>query len=217
MFKVGKAISNKNVKNAKFNPAPFEGAFKASLGRPELKGSWLIFGGSGAGKTTFALQLAKYLTNFVDKVAFDSLEQGLSLSLQKTWNRVGMEEVGAKVILLDKEGLPELRERLTKRKSPNVVFIDSVICLIGLRMADYQRLLNDFPNKLFVFLAHEDDKGKPYPAIAEKIRKLSDIKMHVEGYKVFTTTRLEDRDKGEGGEDFVIWEEGAAEYSANIE
>lgn len=212
-----KAISNKNVADAKFNPAPFEGAFKASLGRPELKGSWLIFGGSGAGKTTFALQLAKYLTNFVDKVAFDSLEQGLSLSLQKTWNRVGMEEVGTKVILLDKEPLPELWERLTKRKSPDVVFIDSVICLIGLRMADYQRLLNDFPNKLFVFLAHEDNKGKPSPAIAEKIRKLSDIKMHVEGYKVFTTTRFEDRDKGEGGEDFVIWEEGVREYSANIE
>ena len=148
---MAKAISNKNVAEAKFNPAPFEGAFKAALGRPELKGSWLIFGNSGVGKTTFALQLAKYLTNFVDKVAFDSLEQGLSLSLQKTWNRVGMEAVGAKVILLDKEGIPELRARLAKRKSPNVVIIDSVMCLIGLRMSDYQKLVNDYPNKLFVF------------------------------------------------------------------
>ena len=157
---MAKAISNKNVADAKFNPAPFEGAFKAALGCPEVKGSWLIFGNSGVGKTTFALQLAKYLTNFVDKVAFDSLEQGLSLSLQKAWNRVGMEAVGAKVILLDKEGIPELRARLAKRKSPNVVIIDSVMCLIGLRMSDYQKLVNDFPNKLFVFLAHEDDKGK---------------------------------------------------------
>ena len=41
--------------------------------------------------------------------------------------------------------------------------------------------------------------------------------MHVEGYKVFTTTRFEDRDKGEGGEDFVIWDEGAGEYWSNIE
>lgn len=69
-----KAISNKNVADAKFDPAPFDGPFKAALGRPELKGSWLIFGKSGSGKTTFALQLAKYLTRFVDKVAFDSLE-----------------------------------------------------------------------------------------------------------------------------------------------
>ncbi len=213
---MAKAISNKNVADAKFNPAPFEGAFKAALGRPELKGSWLIFGKSGSGKTTFALQLAKYLTRFVDKVAFDSLEQGLSLSMQKAWKRVDMEEAGSKVIFLDKESLLELRERLAKRKSPNVVIIDSVMCLIGLRMSDYQKLVNDYPNKLFVFLAHEDDKGKPSPAIAEKIRKLSDIKMHVEGYKVFTTTRFEDRDKGEGGEDFTIWEEGAAEYDAKL-
>lgn len=213
---MGKAISNHNVADAKFNPALFEGAFKAALGRPELKGSWLIFGNSGSGKTTFALQLAKYLTNFVDKVAFDSLEQGLSLSLQKVWKRVNMEDVGSKIILLDKEGISDLRARLQKRKSPGVVIIDSVMCLVGLRMADYQKLISDFPNKLFIFIAHEDERGKPTPAIAEKIRKLSDIKMRVAGYKVFTTTRFEDRDKGEGGEDYVIWKEGADEFAANL-
>lgn len=212
-----RAISNKNVADAKFDPAPFDGPFKASLGCPELKGSWLIFGKSGSGKTTFALQLAKYLTRFVDKVAFDSLEQGLSLSMQKAWKRVDMEEAGSKVIFLDKEPLPELRDRLSKRKSPNVVVIDSVICLVGMRLADYQKLMNDYPDKLFIFLAHEDDRGNPWPALAEKIRKLSDIKMRVEGYRVYTTTRYEDRTKGEGGEYFTIWEEGAAEYSASVE
>ena len=105
---------------------------------------------------------------------------------------------------------------MSKRKSPNVIIIDSVICLVGMRLADYQKLMNDYPNKLFIFLAHEDDRGNPSPALAEKIRKLSDIKMHVEGYKVFTTTRYEDRTKGEGGEDFTIWEEGAAEYRAEL-
>ena len=40
--------------------------------------------------------------------------------------------------------------------------------------------------------------------------------MHVEGYRVYTTTRYEDRTKGEGGEDFTIWEEGAAEYDAKL-
>ena len=213
---MSKAISNKNVADAKFAPAPFDGPFKAALGRPELKGSWLIFGKSGSGKTTFALQLAKYLTRFVDKVAFDSLEQGLSLSMQKAWKRVDMAAAGSKVIFMDKESLPELRDRLSKRKSPNVIIIDSVICLVGMRLADYQKLMNDYPNKLFIFLAHEDDRGNPSPALAEKIRKLSDIKMHVEGYKVFTTTRYEDRTKGEGGEDFTIWEEGAAEYRAEL-
>ena len=42
----------------------------------------------------------------------------------------------------------------------------------------------------------------------------SDVKIRVEGYKAFVTTRYEDPDKGEGGADFIIWEQGAAEYWA---
>ena len=73
------------------------------------------------------------------------------------------------------------------------------------------KLLADFPNKLFVFLAHEKN-GIPDPAIAEYVRRLSDIKIRVQGYKAFVTTRYEDAEKGEGGSDFVIWEDGAREY-----
>ena len=35
--------------------------------------------------------------------AYDSLEQGLSLSLQKVWERVGMAEAGSNIILLNKD------------------------------------------------------------------------------------------------------------------
>lgn len=38
----------------------------------------------------------------------------------------------------------------------------------------------------------------------------------MEGYKAFTTTRYEVAEKKEGGADFIIWEQGAAEYWANI-
>ena len=50
---MARAISNKNVLQARFNVAEFDGAFKASFGKPELRGTWLIYGGSGCGKTTF--------------------------------------------------------------------------------------------------------------------------------------------------------------------
>lgn len=101
---MGRAISNKNVVNAKFETADFDGEFLASFGRPELRGTWIIYGGSGSGKTTFVMQLSKYLTRF-GRVAYNSLEQGLSLSLQKAWERVEMEEVGTRIILLAKESL----------------------------------------------------------------------------------------------------------------
>lgn len=146
---MGRAISNKNVLTAKFEVAEFDGAFLASFGKPELRGAWIIYGGSGSGKTSFVMQVCKYLTRF-RRVAYDSLEQGLSLSLQKAWERVGMEEVGNRIILLNKESLKDLRLRLAKKQSPDVVVVDSVHYWLGLKMSDYINLRNDFPDKLFI-------------------------------------------------------------------
>lgn len=207
---MGRAISNKNVLTAKFETADFDGAFLASFGRPELRGAWIIYGGSGSGKTTFVMQLSKYLTRF-RRVAYDSLEQGLSLSLQKAWERVGMEEAGSKIILLSKEGLKELTQRLRKKHSPDVIVIDSVHYLRRFNMDQYQTLRDEFPHKLFIFISHEKG-GQPKGTMAQNIRYDSDIKIRVEGYKAFVTTRYEVAELGEGGADFVIWEQGAQEY-----
>lgn len=207
---MGRAISNKNVLTAKFEVAEFDGAFLASFGKPELRGAWIIYGGSGSGKTSFVMQVCKYLTRF-RRVAYDSLEQGLSLSLQKAWERAGMEEVGNRIILLNKESLKDLRLRLAKKQSPDVVVVDSVHYWLGLKMSDYINLRNDFPDKLFIFVSHEKG-GQPDGKLAQKIRYDSDIKIRVEGYKAFVTTRYEVAERGEGGADFIIWEQGAQDY-----
>lgn len=207
---MGRAISNKNVLTAKFEVADFDGAFLASFGRPELRGAWIIYGGSGSGKTTFVMQVCKYLTRF-RRVAYNSLEQGLSLSLQKAWERVGMAEVGNRIILLNKEQLKELRTRLKKKQSPDVIVIDSVHYWHGLKWSDFTNLKDDYPDKLFIFISHERG-GLPDGKLAQKIRYDSEIKIRVEGYKAFVTTRYEVSDLGEGGADFVIWEAGAQEY-----
>lgn len=211
---MGKTISNSNVLSARFKAASFEGAWLASLGKPELRGSWFVFGGSGSGKTTFLLQLCKYLTNFVPKTAYNSLEQGLCLSFQEAWRRVEMKDAGRKIILIEKETLKDLRERLDKRKSPDVVVIDSLHYWIGFKISDYMALLSDYPKKLFIFVSHEV-KGEPKGSMAQYIRYNSDIKIHVQGYKALVTTRYENAGKGEGGKDFIIWEKGANEYWLN--
>lgn len=207
---MGRAISNKNVLTAKFEVADFDGAFLASFGRPELRGAWIIYGGSGCGKTTFVMQVCKYLTRF-RRVAYNSLEQGLSLSLQKAWERVGMEEVGNRIILLNKESLKDLRVRLAKKQSPDVIVVDSVQYWHGLKWSDFTNLKDDYPNKLFIFIS-QGRGGLPDGKLAQKIRYDSEIKIRVEGYKAFVTTRYEVADLGEGGADFVIWEAGAQEY-----
>ena len=209
---MSRAISNKNVLAAQFETAEFTGAYLASFGRPELRGAWIIWGGSGSGKTTFTLMLCKYLAGF-RRVAYDSLEQGLSLSLQKAWERVAMEEAGNNIILLNKEELPELRTRLAKRRSPDIIVIDSIQYWHGFKWSDFTKLKDDYPDKLFVFIS-QDKGGEPAGNLAQRVRYDAEIKIRVEGFKAFVTTRYEDSERGEGGADFIIWEKGAADYWA---
>lgn len=210
---MGKAISNRDVVAARFETVPFDGEWLASIGRPELRGSWLVFGQSGSGKTTFALQLARYLSRFC-KVAYDTLEQGLSLSFQSAWVRTGMEEAGNAVMVLDKEPVAQLRQRLSRRRSPQVVILDSLTAMPGFTRKDYLSLVDGFPRKLFVFLAHER-KGLPDPAIAETVRRLSEVKIYVEGFRAHVTTRYACPERGEGVSDYIIWRQGAEEYHLN--
>ena len=207
---MGKAISNRDVAAARFETVPFEGEWLAAIGRPELRGSWLVFGQSGSGKTTFALQLARYLSRFA-RVAYNTLEQGLSLSFQSAWIRAGMEEAGSAIVVLDKEPLSQLRQRLAKRRSPQVVIIDSLTALPGFTRKDYLSLVGGFPGKLFVFLAHER-KGLPDPAIAETVRRLSEVKIYVEGFRAHISSRYACPERGEGVRDYILWRQGADEY-----
>ena len=134
---MGKQIPNKQIGKTKFQSVDFEGEWLRSFGRPELRGSWLVYGGSGSGKTTFMLQLAKYLTKF-SRVAYDSIEQGLTLSFQKAWERTNMIEVGNRFTLIEKESTKkEIWDRMAKRNSPNIIIIDSVNYMQDMNKKEY--------------------------------------------------------------------------------
>ena len=59
-----------------------------------------------------------------------------------------------------------------------------------------------------------DKSGNLADKLAVRIRFDADIKIKVEGFKAFVTTRYEDPAKGEGGADFIIWQQGANDYWA---
>ena len=204
---MSRAITSRQVISATFTVAPFTGPFLASFGRPELRGAWIVYGGSGSGKTTFLLQLANYLSTFC-RVAYNSIEQGLSLSLQRAWQRVGIAP-DANICLLDRESPADIRRRLNARRAPQVVIIDSLQYWPRFSINDYIALRRACPATLFVFVAHA--KGdQPKGAVAQTVRFDADIKIRVEGYKAFVTTRFET--DTEGGSDYIIWPEGAQRY-----
>lgn len=120
-----------------------------------------------------------------------------------------MEAAGRRVKLLDRESYNDLFERLAKRQSPEVVIIDSINYLRGLRLSDYQLLSQRYRKKLFIIVAHEKG-GEPKGALAQAIRYDADVKIRVEGYRAMVTSRYATSEVG--GQDYIIWDKGAEGY-----
>ena len=52
-----------------------------------------------------------------------------------------------------------------------------------------KRLIDALPNKLIIFVAHEERKDA-YPAVARMAKKLAKVIFHIEGLKAFVTSRF---------------------------
>ena len=198
-----KALTVTQIRNYKPNVIEFSGEWLDSIGSPELTGSWLIWGGSANGKTRFALQLAKYLAKFC-KVGYDSLEEGLSASMQRAIEEVGMSDAKRNFLLLDKEDMAELKERLKKQRSPQVVIIDS-LQYTGMNYYEYKRLRDMFPRKLFIYISHAEG-ANPRGNVAMSVKYDAFVKIYVQGFRAYPQSRFG------GGSPFVIWDKGAQDF-----
>lgn len=208
--KTNRAYSVSNVLTKKFDELPFEGEWEAALGKPDKAFSAIIWGGTTNGKTEAAIKLAKYLTNF-GKVAYDSLEQGLSATMQSALKRNHMESCENSFILLDREPFEELLIRMSKPKSPDFLFIDSVQ-YTRITKAQYYQLKELMLQKRKGIIWISQAKGAlPKGALADDIMYDVDLKLRVEGFKLFPDGRLNG-----GGEPFVIWAQKAAKYWKEI-
>jgi hypothetical protein len=193
----------------KFALLPFDGEFLAAIGQPERSGNWIIGGASASGKTTFIFKLAKYMTRF-DRVYYNSLEEGAKRTTQMALERTGMIEARSRFIIT-REPIDEMTERLRKRKSPNIVVVDSIQHSM-ITKREYMILTREFPSKLFIWVTHMDDRNKPVGAIANFVWYDADVKMRTEGYKMFADSRYQDG----APTPYVIWDEGAANYWGDI-
>jgi hypothetical protein len=198
-----RAYTVDNVLQAKFNTLEFDGIWKDAIGCPELSGTWIVYGGVKNGKTSFTMKLAKYLARF-EKVAYNSVEEGLSLSIQAALQRTGKKDKKNRFVLLDKESYQELIIRLHKRNSPNIIVIDTAQ-FWELTFKQYADLKRNFPNKLFIYISHSDS-NKPDGKVAERIWRDANVSFKIEGFKAFPIGRYG------GGESIVINEERAIKY-----
>lgn len=205
-----RAYSVSNVITKKFHPLEFEGEWLECLGKPDKSFSAIIYGGSSNGKTEAAVKFAKNLTNF-GKVDYNSLEQGLSKTMQDALLRNHMESCDNTFRLLDRMPFDELIKRFSKPKSADFLLIDSVQYL-RITKAQYYQLKELMIAKKKGIIWISQAKGKlPKGALADDIMFDVDLKLFVEGFKLFPDGRLNG-----GGEPFIIWAEKAAKYWKEI-
>jgi len=199
-----RALTVNEVLKEKKTTFDFEGAWKEAFGEPERTGVWFIWGNSGNGKSSFTMQLCKELSRF-DRVAYDSLEEGDSLTMKQSLVRHKMNECGRRFSLLNAEPIEELRQRLQKRKSFNIVVIDS-FQYTQMSYKDYIQLKEQNKNKLLIFISHAKGRA-PRGSAAESVMYDATLKIWVEGFKAFSKGRF----FGKTGE-YTIWQEGANRY-----
>ena len=180
--------------------------WREAFGEPERNGVWFVWGRSGSGKTSFVLQLCKELCRF-GKVAYDSLEEGASISMKNAFIRAGMQDVSRRLVLLDNEGMEELDKRLSRRKSPDTVVIDSYQ-YTGMSFEDYLAFKRRHRNKLIVIISQADGT-RPKGRTAERVMFDASLKIWVEGYRAMSKGRF----FGSKGY-YTIWAERAEEYWA---
>ena len=201
-------ITNINIQNTRHDCMKFTGRWKDSFGCPSPFGVWLIYGQSGCGKTSFSLQLTKYLTQF-DRVVYWTLEQGNTQSFQESWLRERMEECGSDVLIADDdESLASIQRVMGQKRGRGILIIDSLTPLRArqFNVNSYEMFRKRMKTKLLVWISHEK-QGLPDTAVGDYILKLADLKIRIEGFKAAVNTR-----SGEALRDFVIWEKGCAEY-----
>lgn len=178
-----------NVFNKKFSLFDFDDVFFDVMGNPPRQGIWLVYGNEKNGKTWFALLLAKYLAETqVDNVLYISAEEGLGSAFVASIKRAGI-NTKTKIKFTEYVSADEIRDYLAKRGSAKIVFIDNLTVYSDeINNAEIKALKNDFPNVLFVYLAHEDKK-EPYLSNGKLAKKLAEIIIRVVGLKATVSGR----------------------------
>lgn len=197
------------LESTKFQLLEFEGKWLESFGKPEAQGVWIIYGESFHGKSSFMMQLARYLTQFVKhKVLVNSLEEGKSESLRLNIVRASLSTVSEKILLGNKVSMEKLKKRVKSQRSPEIIINDS-IQYTDLNKTTYNQLRKEYSNKLWIFISQADGKI-PRGALAKHVKFDADVKIRVEGYKAFVQSRYG------GGAEFIIDPERAAKYWGKI-
>ncbi len=211
-IKIPRAYSYNDIERRKFKILPLQGEWLRHLGdEVERTGSILIMGDSGHGKTTYAMKLMKALCK-IEKVYYNTVEEGMKASFRRSLRLNGLQTVKSKFIF-QSESYDEMVTRLKQKYQPKIVIIDSIqYCFRGKTKDDYLKLIEMFPDTLFIGISHIK-KGQVIGAVAEEFYWLCQNRIYIEDFKAYID---KSRCGGDQKTPYIISQEKAAERELKL-
>lgn len=195
--KLPRAYSMKDLNKIVYQVFLFVDKWLSLFGCPEKGSTWFIWGNSGNGKSTGCALLAWMLKDY-GKVLYLALEEKKGKSIRMKLAEAGFSDETKSFHLLPSSSYQQLIQRLRRRNSEDIIFIDS-LQYWGISYRQYQQLIELFPFKTFIFVSHA--KGKePKGGVAESIHYDAAVKIWIEGGRMEVKHRFE----GGGGQMVVI-------------
>lgn len=206
--KLPRAYSYKDLKAISHKVFEFDGKWYKLFGKPEKGDTWIVWGNSGNGKSTACAILSLMLSEH-ETVLYLALEEKKRKSIVSKLTEAGFTDDIKTFHLLPTSNIQQLIQRLHRRNSENIIFIDS-LQYWRISYVQYQKLIELFPTKTFVFVSHA--KGKdPKGDTADSIHYDAGVKIWVEGGRITVKHRYE----GGGGEMDVVPELAAKYWNNN--
>lgn len=201
-MKLKKVLTVANIQSTEIKRIDFSGDWYQAFKKPQNRGVWFVYGGSGSGKSTFAMQLAKELSKH-DSTLYNLLEEETDDSdfIERT-ELCKMQDV-AETFHAQRYTLEELDIYLSKRNSPRYVIIDSLPYFLN-TWQEYIEFKNKWAKKkTLVFIGHADGKN-PSTELQKRVMYDAKMKIFVSGY----LATCKGRTIGPNGGRFIIWDEG---------
>lgn len=185
---MARGITAKTLLNKKFKTFQFTGIWEKVLGEQERGGIWVIYGNEKNGKTTLALLLSEYLTNY-ENLNYVSAEEGTGFTFKQNLKRAKIDFKNTKIKFYEYLEIEELDSMLSRRQCPKIMVIDNATAYVDdLKTTVLRRLRRVYPDTLFIIMAHME-KNEPTTAMAKLAKKLCNVYFRVEGLTAFVGGR----------------------------
>tara|TARA_R110000868_G_scaffold52171_6_gene165002 strand:+ start:4671 stop:5318 length:648 start_codon:yes stop_codon:yes gene_type:complete len=200
-----KALTVTNIINQKVTLIDFKKTHPQlyqAFGNPQNKGIWFVWGGSGSGKSSLLLDIAKAFAENL-KTIHNELEEDLDdLDFINRMRLKNMQDVKDNYLTAS-YNYDELCEYLDKRDSPKVVIINSATYFFK-DLQQYFDFTNKYKRKKIIIISGMAKSNNPYSELETKIMYDANKKIFVAGYQALCKGRT----IGPNGGIYIIWAEG---------